>query len=105
MKNYRHGEIALIGIKKLPRGLKKTNTNVLMAGATGNSHAFDNGSVYFITKTEENPYLIGYFVAKNTNLLHPEHKDETGGAKIADGVYELRKQQEFTPEGLIPIID
>ena len=73
-----------------------------MSGSHGNSHSIDNGTLYF---KKENDFVFGYLVAKNTNLLHPEHKDETGKAKIEDGVYQLIKQQEFTPQGLVPIID
>lgn len=102
LKNYRHGEIALIGIEELPKGLKKSESKVIMAGATGNSHSIDNGTLYF--RNEENQ-VFGYLVAKNTNLLHPEHKDETGVAKIEDGIYKLIKQVEYTPDGLIPVID
>ncbi len=98
---YRHGEILLLKIEKLPEGLKKSDTKTFMVGSHGNSHSIDKGQLY-LTK---DPINFGYLVAKDTNLLHPEHQDETGGAKIKNGIYQLIKQQEFTPEGLIPVID
>lgn len=102
MKNYRHGEIGLFGIDKLPEGLTPSTSKLIMAGATGNGHHIDNGTLYF---KQDGDYIFGYLHAENTNLIHPEHKDETGGAKIEDGYYELRKQVEHTPEGLVPVVD
>lgn len=101
-KIYRHGEVALLQIEKLPKGLTASKQKVFMVGSHGNNHAIDNGTIYF--KNKDN-FVFGYLKAKNTNLLHPEHKDKNGNAKIQDGFYKLIKQQEFTPEGLIPIVD
>ena len=50
LKNYRHGEVGLIGIKSFPKGLKETKTNVLMNGSHGNSHSFDREN-YISNKT------------------------------------------------------
>ena len=106
-KIYRHGEIGLVPIKKLPDGLKKTDSKVIIKGSNGHSHSIDNGQLYFYKKGE---YVFGYLVAKNTNLLHDEHGYFVKGrkerkAKLPDGVYELRKQQEFINNELKPVID
>lgn len=98
---YRHGEIALLKISKLPKGLKETKTNVLMTGYHSNSHTFDKGKLYL----KQDGQTFGYLVAKDTSLLHPEHSPKTGDAKLPDGVYQLIKQNEFTPDGLVPVID
>lgn len=102
MKNYRHGEIGFIGIEKLPEGLELAQTNQIMVGSHGNSHSIDKGELYFKNDGE---FKFGYLVAKDTNLLHPEHSPNIGDAKLQDGVYQLIKQNEFTPEGLIPVQD
>lgn len=102
MKNYRHGEIGLIGIKELPEGLEESKTKVLMVGSHNNSHTIDKGKIYL---KKEDDFVFGYLVAKDTSLLHPEHSPKVGDAKIEDGVYKLIKQNEFTPDGLVPIID
>lgn len=105
-KAYRHGEIALVKIDKLPKGIEKSDSKVLMSGSHGNSHTIDNGIFY--PKTDDQ-YIFGYLEAKNTNLLHSEHGNSKKGllksAKIEDGFYELRKQHEHTPQGLSPVID
>ena len=100
-KIYRHGEIAFLQIAKLPKGLKEEKTKILMSGSHGNSHTFDNGKLYL---KKENDFVFGYFVAKDTSLIHPEHSPN-GEAKLPNGIYQLIKQQEFTPQGLVPIID
>lgn len=99
---YRHGEIILVKINKLPKGLKVSNSKELIIGSHSNSHTIDNGKIYF---KKEGEYIFGYLVAKNTSLLHSEHSPKVGDAKIKDGIYELRKGVEFTPAGLVPIID
>lgn len=100
-KAVRHGEICFVKISKLPKGLKLSDSKVLIQGSHGNSHSFDNGKLYF-QKVDE--YVFGYFVAKGTTLLHAEH-GKNGKGKLPDGIYELRRQIECTPQGLIPVKD
>lgn len=101
MNNYRHGEVCLKGVEKLPEGLELSKSNVIMVGSHANSHKIDKGELYF---KKEGEYVFGYLVAKNTTLLHPEH-GVNGKAKIEDGVYQLIRQVEYTPQGLIPVKD
>jgi hypothetical protein len=103
--NYRHGDLALIGIDKLPDNLKKSDTKILMKGSGGNNHEIDNGDVYFINN---NQFIFGYLAAKNTKLFHLEHGEGKGKnkeAKIEDGIYELRKQNEETHTELKQVED
>lgn len=101
---YRHGEILLLKIEKLPDGLELSNSKIIMTGSHGNNHTIDTGKLYFVKPTKRD-FTFGYLVAKNTNLLHPEHREKNGKCPIKNGVYQLIKQNEFTPEGLIPVID
>lgn len=104
---YRHGEIGLKPIDKLPAGLTPSDSKVIVQGSHGNSHSINNGQLYF---KQVNDYVFGYLVAKNTTLLHDEHGKIVKGkkqreAKIANGVYELCKQQEFINNEMRPVID
>lgn len=101
---YRHGEILLVKVDSLPKGLKLSNSKTIMMGSHGNNHNIDTGKLY-LTKPEIGNFTFGYLVAKKTNLLHPEHKEKNGKCPIKDGIYQLIKQNEFTPQGLIPVID
>ncbi len=105
--NYRHGDLALVAIKELPTGLKKSKTRILMNGSGGNNHSIDNGIVY-LKKIDD--FVFGYLEAKNTKLLHIEHgkkiKEKTlKEVKIEDGFYKLIRQQEQTHNGMRPVID
>lgn len=101
-KAYRHGETLLVKIDSLPEGLEPSNTKVFMVGSHGNNHSIDNGIIYL---KKEDDFTFGYLEAKETSLLHPEHSPKIGDAKIEDGFYKLIKQQEYTPDGLVPVID
>ena len=111
LKNIRHWDMALIGIKELPKWLKQTRSNILMVGSHWNNHSFDTGKLYITTpidKLKELEFIFGYLVAKWTTLLHPDHwtgKWQIKKCKIPDWIYELRKQVEFTNEWLKPVID
>ena len=101
MKNYRHGDIALIGVKTMPKGLKASDTNILMAkGSGGNDHTFSGGRFYPCIKGDN---IIGYLKVKDTELFHVEHSPN--GVSIANGIYEVRKQNEFTIDGLSEVVD
>jgi len=102
---YRHGDLVLWQIKELPNGLTPTKTKVLMTGSGGNPHSIDNGTVYFKAVNE---FVFGYLVAENTTLYHKNHGEGNGKIKVAkinNGVYELKKQQEKTHEGMKPVVD
>lgn len=105
-KAFRHGELVLVAIDKLPDGLIETKTNLLIKGNTGNSHSFKGGKIYL---KNDGQFIIGYFQAKNTQLFHPEHGEKKSAgvmvAKLPDGLYELRKQSEFINGELKQVID
>lgn len=104
-KAYRHGEIALVKIKELPEDIKPSDSKVLMKGSHEHDHSFKCGTLYPFQKGE---FVFGYLVAKNTVLFHPEHgkgENKLKEAKIPNGIYELRKQHEHTPDGLKQIED
>jgi hypothetical protein len=99
-KAFRHGDIALLKVISIPKEAKKSDSKVLMVGSHQNNHSFTNGKFY---ELKQGDYIIGYLEAKNTKLFHPEHSPN--GVKIPNGVYEIRKQCEYTPSGLIPVVD
>jgi len=110
--NIRHWDLALIGIEKLPENLKKTNSKIIMKGNSGHNHTFDNWELYIISNSEllqEDDFVFWYFITKNTTLSHEDHGDiianNTRIALIPDGIYELRKQKEYTPDWLKVVVD
>ena len=106
-KVYRHGDLALVKIEKLPSGLTAESSNVLMEGSHGNPHKVENGVVY---RKNVDQFVFGYLVAKKgCTLLHVDHGDKKRGsvktASLPEGVYELRRQVEKTHTGMKPVID
>lgn len=97
---YRHGEITFLLIDKLPDNLEEVKQKEFLKGSHGHPHTFDNGKLYLKNVDE---FVFGYFVAKNTKLFHPEHSPK--GAKLPDGIYELRRQVEFVNGELRVIFD
>ncbi len=100
-KIYRHGEIGFLKVRSIPK-LPESKTNTIMSGSHGHAHTF-NGGKLFLTESKDQ-YEVGYLEAENTTLLHPEH-GKNGKAKLPDGKYKIIRQVEFTPQGLIPVID
>jgi len=106
--NIRHGDCALIGIDKLPEGLRASKGNVLMKGSGGNSHAFSGGKFYPMVTGN---FTVGYLVAdEGAKLYHPEHGCRAKGSKLKEmpikaGIYEVKKQIEQTHEGMRPVAD
>jgi len=106
----RHWDVLLVKIDKLPTWLNKSSSNIFLAWKN-NNHMIDKGSIY-ITKDpntlRESEFLYGYLVAKDTTLIHNEHSpisDENRNALIPNGVYELFKQKEATPDGFKVVLD
>lgn len=104
---YRHGDLCLVEVDKIPEGLKKSSSRVLMRGSNNNAHTYDNGDFYPV---KEGQFVFGYFRAKDTTLFHKEHGKKIKGkqlrdAKIKDTTYQLRSQCEDTNEGMKPVVD
>lgn len=106
--NLRHGDIGFYEIEKLPEGLKETKSKVITQGSHGNEHTFDNGKLYL---KNENNFVFGYFEAvSNTKLYHVEHGNTCKNKQIREchlkqGFYQLRKQNQYTNDGMKPVID
>jgi hypothetical protein len=100
-KAYRHGEMCFVEVQELPTGLTKAKTTIFAQGSHGNDHTFKGGDLYLLDKPET--YIVAYFVAKKTKLYHKEHSPN--GCELPDGIYEVRKQQEFINSELVPVID
>jgi hypothetical protein len=105
IKAYRHGEILFCEVKEIPREAKFKKTNTLLVGSGSNPHTFKGGRFY----NYNSGIIFGYFEAKNTKLYHKEHGNkQVGGLReaiLSDGIYELRRGQEFISSELKPIID
>jgi len=106
-EHYRQGDILLIPIDDAPRNAKAVNREngklILAHGeVTGHHHAFatDVTNVELVTKEgAEQLYLMVHGVS--APLTHQEHAT----IDVAPGIYEVRRQREYAPEGLRNVQD
>ena len=110
-KHYRHGDILLIKIDRLPKNIKfktKKDKVILKGEVTGHAHTL-RGNAKILEKAERiiNPsptgslpvrnlpmrsQVIGYAVVKEpTELIHEEHNTIT----LPVGTYEIKRQREY----------
>lgn len=90
-KIYRHGDLLIKEVGKLPDGLKKLGHKTLAEGeVTGHHHTFKNGSVQLFAKELEPTHLE---VGKDSVLEHQEH----GPITIGKGVYQVIREREYNP--------
>lgn len=104
--SYRHGDLCLVKVEKLPKDLEVAKTDVILEGQT-NTHRIVKGRLYF---KDVDRFIFGYLEAYDgAYLTHPEHGDKGTQkllkAPIKAGVYELRRQHEETHEGMRQVVD
>ena len=106
MKTFKNiaaqGDCLIRKIDKLPEGLelaKDDNGKYVVAHSeTGHNHVIDKSNAQLlIDKTNE---FIAYLVVDNdTPIEHQRSYDTHESIMVEKGVYEIRRQREYTPEG------
>ena len=106
MDTIRQGDVLLIPVKEIPKGLedatpKKGRAVVMEGEATGHAHAFYDGGVklYKAPKAARPSYLR--VVKTEAFLRHEEHET----AKVPPGIYKIPQQVEYTPKELMRVTD
>lgn len=101
---YRQGDVMLLPIAEIPTGAKPAEHPTLALGeATGHSHVVIKGDVFVGADGK-----MFVRAAKGTTL---RHQDRSGAIaehrpfKVAPGCYEVRIEEEYTPEGLRRVED
>lgn len=105
---YRQGDILLIPINEVPRNAKAVNREngklILAHGEiTGHHHAFDIDveNVELVTKEQADELYLLVHGTESAPLTHQEH----GTITVAPGVYEVRRQREYSPEAIRNVQD
>lgn len=107
MKNYRHGDLALIGLADKPDTTEKPQ-QVLHGGSHGHPHSIVGG-VFYPERKDDN--VLGYLEVNDGGYLtHKEHGLEVEGSSLKQapleaGWYEVRVQVEHTNEGMKEVVD
>lgn len=105
MRPLRQGDILLVPIEKVPKGLKeipRENDQIVLAEgeATGHLHMIEAPEATFLAKDLAD--IEGRFLAveKEVALEHPEHDT----VMLAPGNYEVRRQREYAQAGGVEFV-
>lgn len=98
------GDVMFIKIDKLPEGLRALTPEngkfVVAHSETGHNHTvkYKPGITYY---ANDNDQFTAYLVVDNTKCLveHERSFDTHESLLLKDGVYKIRRQREYTPEG------
>ena len=111
MKTFKNicaqGDVLIRRIEKLPDGLKKIKPEngkiIVTHSETGHHHVMEADRAELF----QGPDLLTAFllVRKATKLEHLRPHDTHEAIKFPPGVYEVRRQREYTPEGLRRVAD
>ena len=97
-KQYRQGDVFLVEIDRLPKGVKKKDKILAYGEVTGHTHRFETQAATVYTDGDTQ-YVV---VTQPTELIHEEHENRL----IQEGKYEVRIQQEFDlMEGVRQVMD
>lgn len=90
-RKYRHGDVILVEVDKIPAGAVKKGDNVIAEGeATGHAHRIEGGDVFVAGGT----MFVG--AGSSANLTHEEHKSYESG--LAKANYQRLIQREYDDE-------
>ena len=104
MNLYRHGDLAITQIEKLPKNLKEIKNNILAYGeATGHGHILIAEPEITFRVLEDKRGEKYLDIRKPTQLTHQEHKTIT----IERGFYFIshEKEYDYTAEELKRVKD
>ena len=88
---YRHGDLCIKSIEKLPEKLRKLTHNILAEGeVTGHAHKLISGD---FTLYEDEKGTLYFQAVTPVEIDHEEH----GIKEIADDIYIVEREQEFDP--------
>lgn len=96
------GDVVLIRVEKLPAGLKVApvvNGHYEVAHSeTGHSHVVKERAAQLLID-ETNAFIAYLKVSEPCELEHLRSFDTHESLALEPGLYEVRRQVEFTPEG------
>ena len=100
MKNYRQGDVIIVGIEKLPvdkKSLKARKDNVILEGETsGHKHLLLEGELY-----EDEQGNLFVKANEDTQVVHEEHKP----IDIEKGLYRVIRQREYAEDTNSFVVD
>lgn len=101
------GDVYFRKVTNLPEGVKKVvpegNKLVVTHSETGHNHVM--GAEFASMYETENPLVCYLYIEQPTALEHLRTFDTHAPIMFAKGVYEVRRQREYVPEGFRKVED
>lgn len=102
MKVIFQGDIAIIKQTSIPKGFEldplKKGQHIITHSETGHHHVIDAERVQvYRSKTDQMELYVN--VIEKAALTHLRNYDTHAPITLAPGVYKIRRQREYTPEG------
>ena len=95
-KHIRQGDLLITKVDKIPSGLKKDLTGIILFGeATGHKHQLFGGDVF---KGKEG--LIFLNVPKKAEIRHEEHRT----IKLGAGKFAVIRQREYLNSDMVKLV-
>ena len=101
-KLYRHGDLLIKQVDKIPEYAQRLSTNIIAHGENGNTHKLHGSHQIYGTHSSQNSRVIEptYFQAKEEiSLKHQEHDT----LKISKGNYVILHEREHDPFNIVEI--
>jgi hypothetical protein len=100
MSMYRHGDVMIASIKKLPSGCERKPHVILARGeVTGHSHRIEPNSSAVLFESGNETFL--QVTESGANVIHEEHKP----IELPPGLYRVWRQREYSPREIRVIRD
>lgn len=93
----RQGDVLFVPVLSIPEGAKHEDTKIVAYGeATGHNHKLVG--VAEVYSLEDQLFAT---VGEGVQVVHQEHAP----LAIEEGIYEIRIQREYTPQGIRQVMD
>ena len=97
------GDLLIRRINQLPEGLNPVNPvngkHIVAHSETGHNHVIVADRAEVLTKDKDDGMVMFLVVDNEADLIHERSFDTHETIRIDAGVYEVRRQREYTPAG------
>ena len=90
------GDLNIIRVDAIPRGLAETADRVLAHSETGHHHVLEGNAVRVM---KQDDFVSFIEVTKPAKIVHLRSFDTHAPISLAPGKYRISRQREYVPEG------
>lgn len=92
------GDVLFRRVAAIPDGATRRSDKIVAHSETGHHHSFDIGESVWLYSTQDR--LVSYLEVKKPAVLKHRRDFDTHEEILFDpGIYEIRRQREWSPEG------